>query len=170
MASTFTLEFEDRIETDIEYYWGFNNLIINQSYSVYAHPTPEPTRFDYDYAGCPSYNLEWSDYTTFLGYPGNDLSHINQWEGTSTYAFWFNDANKTSDWLLQSSTYAAMQGSSSLDLTLDLVEENNQRAFCRTPMITLRDDSQFVSIIFSLVFVIYTYLCILSAIIINNEI
>ena len=117
--------------------------------------------------GCPSYNLEWSDYTTFLGYPNNSVSDINQWDSASTYSFWLDGATKTSDWLLQSSTYVAMQGSSSLNLTLDQVEENTQRNFCRTPMITLKDDSQFVSIIFSLVFVIYTSLFIYSAIAMN---
>ena len=161
MANSFTLGFLDQ-NTDFDYFWGFNNLIINQSYSVPTFPTPEPTAFNYSYAGCPSYNLELSDFTLLDNtalIPDTQISTINKWNN-GIYVFLFKTFSKTSEWLLESSTYAMIQSSSTTVLTLDIYEGNDaDENFdypdqCDDPIITLRDNAQFVSIIFSLVFLI----------------
>lgn len=148
MGTNFTLSFEDQSKTD--YYWGFNNLWINQSYSIEMSPTPAPTDFNYDYAGCPSYALELSDYTQLKPLINDSqINTINKWNvGTYTYIF-NSDPIKSSEWLLSSSTYAIMEATSSLILKLDMNVLNFQ---CSNPMLTLTDNSQFVSVIFSLVY------------------
>ena len=143
----------------MNYYWGFNHLIINQSYSVPMSPTPAPTDFDYDYAQCPSYALELSDFTLFHEGGVNALitdsqvNSVGKWN-SGVYTFWFqNQPSKTSEWLLQSSTYASIKGTSSTVLKLDIYEPDN--IFCKDPILTVTDSAQFVSIIFSLVFAVY---------------
>ena len=153
VGTSFNLEFNDNSSINSEYYWGFNNLWINQSYSVISSPTPAPT--DYDYSNCPSYDLSASDYIQ-LKNRIND-SAVESFSGNNagryTYRFYPNaNATKTSEWLLSSSTYVKMEDTSSISLTLEINTETKFR--CIDPIMTIYNQDQFVSIIFSLVIVL----------------
>ena len=106
-------------------------------------PTPSPTDFNHD--ACTSYNLELSDFTQIKDLITSDIESTRF--NTFSYRYNFeNPPTKSSEWLLSSSTYTNIDGTSSLSITVDIVE-------CVDPFITVTDNDSFVAIIFSLVFV-----------------
>ena len=113
---------------------------------------------NFDYEHCPSYALELSDFTLF--HQGNSSALINDSEvdfvdksNDGIYTFWFvNNTTKKSEWLLESSTYVTMEGTSSTVIRLEIPEPDN--TICESPILTVKDSIHFVSIIFSLVYVV----------------
>ena len=135
-----------------DYYWGFDNLCINQSFLTTSSPTPAST--DFDYTDCPEYLLKLSDYDLLKKYINNsevDAFVTRRVNGIDRYTFRFNDANKSSEWLLQSSTYTQIQNTSSMVITLKETDNN-----CRQPIFTLTDDTSFISISFCMQCFFYT--------------
>lgn len=118
------------------FHFGFNELVINQSFS----------ELDFVHDDCPAYNLRLSDFDQLN--PEEVSSFKSYAVGTYTYHF---GGTPTRDhvWLLTAPAHVIMQSTSSLSVSINVLDYMD--TYCQDPMVAIQDSNQFIITVFSFV-------------------